>query len=206
MGNTLPLNSREYRELVLEKVLNYYYSLEELEVFNKVNLNILPKYTPINYKIELEKGYKLNELGINPLYRITLLELEEYRKYITENLQKGFIKANLILQAILILFVRKANKGLQFCIDYRKLNVILKKDRYPLLLIEETLIRINNLKIFIKIDIRQAFYQIRISKGQEDLTTFKIGFGVYKYKVLLFKLYGGLFSFQRVINDILIGY
>ena len=82
----LPRNLQEHRDLVLFKVPDYYHSPEELEVFNKEESDILPKYTPLDYKIELENEHKPSELGINPLYRITLTELEEYRKYITENL------------------------------------------------------------------------------------------------------------------------
>ncbi|MCV5147901.1 hypothetical protein OFB99_24885, partial [Escherichia coli] len=72
---------------VLAKVPIDYYLLEELIVFSKAESNTLLKYKlNINYKIELEEGYWLEDLGINPLYRIILRELEEYRKYIIENL------------------------------------------------------------------------------------------------------------------------
>ena len=72
---------------VLARVPTDYYSSEELEVFSKADSNTLPEYkVNINYKIKFEDSYRPKELGINPLYRITLRELEEYRKYITENL------------------------------------------------------------------------------------------------------------------------
>ena len=70
------------------------------------------------------------------------------------------------------------------------------KDRYPLSLLEETLARINKAKIFIKLDIRQAFYRIRIDPGLEDLTTFWTRYGMYKCKVLLFGLINGLAIYQ----------
>jgi hypothetical protein len=54
--------------------------------------------------------------------------------------------------------VKKANKSLHFYIDFRKLNLLIKKDRYPLLLINETLAQIGRAKLFTKLDIRQAFY------------------------------------------------
>ena len=71
----------------------YYYNF--LDIFNKAKSNVLPDYKiGINYQIKLEEGYYKDELGVNPLYRIILTELEEYRKYITENLEKGFIEVN----------------------------------------------------------------------------------------------------------------
>jgi hypothetical protein len=61
-------------------------------------------------------------------------------------------------------------------------------------------------KIFMKIDIRQAFHKIRISGGYEDLTTFRTRYGAYRYKVMPFELTNGLATFQRFINDTLNGH
>ena len=71
-----------------------------------------------------------------------------------ENLSKGFIDTSQAPFASPILFVRKANGGLRFCIDYRKLNAVTRKDRYPLPLIDETLAHLSKAKIFTKLDIR----------------------------------------------------
>jgi hypothetical protein len=66
-------------------------------------------------------------------------ELEVVKKYLVKNLDKGFIKPSQALFAALVLFVKKPDGSLRFCIDYRKLNLLTKKDRYPLPLIDETL-------------------------------------------------------------------
>ncbi len=87
--------------------------------------------------------------------------------------------------------------------NYRKVNAISKKDRYPLLLIDETLARLSRAKIFTKLDIRQAFYRLRIVPESEDLTTFRTRYGSFKYKVLPFRLSNGLAAFQSYINDAL---
>jgi len=71
-----------------------------------------------------------------------------------EHLDKGFIEPSQAPFAAPILFVRKANGGLQFCIDFRKLNAITRKDRYPLPLLKETLARLSKAKVFTKLDIR----------------------------------------------------
>jgi Reverse transcriptase (RNA-dependent DNA polymerase) len=87
--------------------------------------------------------------------------------------EKGFIVASAAGIASPVLFVRKPNGGLRFYVDYRKLNGLTKKDRYPLPLIDETLARLGHAKFFTKLDIRQAFYRIRMNEEDEDLTTFR---------------------------------
>ena len=96
-----------------------------------------------------------------------------------------------------MLFVKKPGGGIRFCVDYRKLNAITRKDKYPIPLIEETLAQLSRYKIIIKIDIRYAFNRVRLALGQEeDLITFNTRFEVYKYLVLPFSLCNGLVTFQ----------
>ena len=123
-----------------------------------------------------------------------------------DNLVKGFIEPSQAPFASPILFTKKPNGGLRFCIDYRKLNNITRKDRYPLPLLDKTLARINRAKIFTKLDIRQAFYQIRMDPGSVDLTTFRTRYGSYKCKVLPFGLTNGPTTYQRYMNDVLFDY
>jgi hypothetical protein len=84
-------------------------------------------------------------------------ELDLVKKYIKDNLLKGFIKASKAPFASPILFVRRLGGGLRFCVDYRKLNAITRKDAYPLPLIDETLTQIIGAKYLTKIDIYHAF-------------------------------------------------
>ncbi len=85
-------------------------------------------------------------------------ELEVVKKYLIENLDKGFIKSSQALFIALILFTKKSDRSLRFYIDFRKLNLLTKKDQYPLPLIDKTLAWIRRAKLFTKLDIRQAFY------------------------------------------------
>jgi reverse transcriptase-like protein/integrase-like protein len=101
---------------------------------------------------------------------------------------------------------RKPDGGLRFCVDYRKLNAITRKDRYPLPLIDELMERLSRAKIFTKLDIRQGFHRIRMSPESEDLTTFRTRYGAYKYRVMPFGLTNGPANFQRFINDTFIDY
>jgi 23S rRNA G2445 N2-methylase RlmL len=83
-----------------------------------------------------------------------------------------------------VLFVKKANRLLQFCVDFKRLNNLTRKDRYLLLLIDKTIARLAKAKIYTKLDIRQAFYKIRINPNFKELTTFYTRYKSYKYKVL----------------------
>lgn len=100
-------------------------------------------------------------------------ELGEVKRYLEENLKKGWIVASQAPFASPTLFVQKPDGSLRFCVDYRKLNSITLKDRYPLPLIDETLDRINAAKFFTKIDIRAAFHRIRMHPDSKDLIMFR---------------------------------
>ena len=122
------------------------------------------------------------------------------KAYITKNLAQGFIEESKAPFNSPILMVRKPSGGLRFCVDYRKLNSITKKDRYPIPLIDEIFQRLGKAKIFTKLDIRQGFHRIRMDPDSEDLTTFRTRYGSYKFKVMPFGLTNGPASFQRFIN------
>ena len=175
---------------------------EFLDVFSKAASDTLAPHRPYDHRIILEGG---KDHGHSPLRSMSQKELE-FVKYLEENLRKGFIEASHAACSSPILLARKPNGGLRFCVDYRRLNQLSKKDRYPIPLIEETLAQLKEAKIFSKIDIRQAFHKLRMAMESEDLTTFNSRFGAYKYKVLPFGLSGGPSTWQHFINDVLFDY
>jgi predicted aspartyl protease len=171
--------------------------------FSKQASDTLPPHRPYDHKIELVKDV---DLGFSPLYKMTTEELETVKEYLVDNLHKGFIEPSQAPFAAPVLFVKKPNGGLRFCIDFRKLNQITRKDQYPIPLIDELLARIGRAKIFTKLDIRQAFHRIRIDPASEELTTFRTRYGSYKCKVLPFGLTNGPATYQRYMNDMLLDY
>jgi hypothetical protein len=197
-------DTQELRDKVRQKVPECYHDL--LDGFSKVESDKLAPSRHCDHKIELLKDSRPEDLGYSPLYKMSLRELETCREYITGALKKGFIIPSSSPWAAPILFAPKSDGGLRLCVDYRKLNAITKKDRYPLPLIEETLARISKAKIFTKIDVRQAFHRIRMHPDSEDLTTFRTRYGAYKYRVVPFGLTNGPSTFQRYINTTLIDY
>src|SRR5450631_2095046 len=118
-------------------------------------------------------------------------ELEVLKEWLTDNLKKRYIKASSAPFASLILFIQKPSKGLRLYIDFRKLNAITRKDRYPLPLLDEVLSRMSRAKVFTKLDIRAAFNKIRIAEDSKELTSFRTRYSQYKCKVLPFSLYNG---------------
>ena len=141
----------------------------------------------------------------SPLYSMSQDKLKVLKKYLEENLSKGFIKANSSPATSSVLFTFKPEDGLQFCVDYRQLNAMTMKNRYPLLLIKETLEHIYKAKIYSKIDIIAAFNCLHMQQGEEWKTAFQTQYGFYEYLVIPFGLANASSSFQNFINNILHG-
>ena len=154
------------------------------DVFSKEASNVLPPHRSYDHKVQIDDPKGSESLGYSPLRHQSTQELQEVKRFLEENLHRGFIEPSQAPFASPVLFVKKPNGGLRFCVDYRKLNNLIKKDRYPLPLINETLARLSRAKVYTKLDIRQAFYRIQMDPESEELTTFQTRYRAYKCKVL----------------------
>ena len=146
---------------------------EYLPVFSKDEADKLPPHRTSDHRIILKSG---SEAPWGPLYSMSREELEVLKKYIRENLEKGFIRPSSSLASSPVLFVNKPEGGLRFCVDYRALNEITIKNRYPIPRIQETLSLLGKAKFFTKLDVISAFNRLRIAKGDEYLTAFRTRF------------------------------
>ena len=195
-----PLDDEENMRLIQEKLPAKYAAF--MDVFSKSASDTLtPHQEGVDHKIWLTVPE--GTLTCNHLYKLSEQELQAVKKYITENLEKGFItpsKDNPF--TFLILFTKKSDRGLRFCVDYRHLNEVTQKDPYPLPLIDEILPRLLKAKIMTKIDIRQAFHKIWIDPDSEHLTTFWTWYRSFHYKVMPFSLTNGPVTFQHYINHL----
>ncbi|EKD11955.1 polymerase [Drepanopeziza brunnea f. sp. 'multigermtubi' MB_m1] len=169
---------------LINDLLIFFEYFDYAYVFFKAASNVLALYKLYDYKIELFEE-KEKALPYSLLYKMSILKLELTKAYFIDNLNKGFIELLIALFAALVLFAKKQDGSFRFCIDFRALNNLTRKDRYFLFLIDKTFARLLRAKIFTKLDIRQAFYRIRIDLASEKLITFKTRYGAYKSFVKL---------------------
>jgi hypothetical protein len=169
-----------------------------VDVFSPKKADQLPPHRSYDHEIRLNSDKKL---PFGRIYSMSREELLTLRAWLDENLAKGFIRPSSSHVTSPVLFVKKPGGGLRLCMDYRALNEISVKDRYPLPLIKETLNNLEGMKYFTKIDIISAFNNVRMKKGHEHLTAFLTRFGLFESLVMPFGLTGAPATFQRFIND-----
>ena len=165
-------------------------------VFNRSQANILSSHRFYDHKLKFAKGANKNNLFKNRIYSISDHKFEQIKKYLNKHLKKRFIIFNHILFASSVLFVEKSNNELRFCVNYRKLNVIIKRNRYFISLIDEVLARIQNYKYFTRLNIIIAFNKLRMHSNNKNFIIFVTSLEIYKYRILLFELTNGSIIYQ----------
>jgi hypothetical protein len=130
------------------------------------------------------------------------LELKALRKYINKNKAKKYIRESISPARYLILFILKSDGKLRLYVDYRRFNEITVKNRYTLPLIHKMQDRIKGAKWFIKLDLRDGYYRIRIKEKNEWKTIFGFRLEYYEYLVMLFGLINASVLYQNFINNI----
>lgn len=173
---------------------------EYLEIFSKEAADLLPVHRSYDHTIPLVEG---SSPPYGPIYSLSAIELKALAEYLDENLRKGFIRPSTSPAGAPILFVKKKDGSLRLCVDYRGLNKITIKNRYPLPLIHELLDRLQGAHIFTRIDLRGAYNLVRIAKGEEWKTAFRTRYGHFEYLVMPFGLTNAPATFQNLMNDIL---
>ncbi len=191
----------EALEQVKVKLFSEYH--DYLDVFDRAMIDQLSSHRFYDYKIELidEETFSRSRL-----YQMFDHKLQKIKKYLIEHLNKEFIFFSFASYVSLILFAEKKDESLRFCVNYRKLNALIKRDRYFLLLIDETLARIQESKYLTRLNIIVAFNKLRMHSDSEDLTIFITFFDSYKYHVMLFKLINESTFYQHYMNDVLFEY
>ncbi len=128
-----------------------------LDVFDRTQLNKLSLNRFYNHKIKLTSDSTFSRCRA---YQMSSLKLLKVKKYLNENLSKRFITSSQALYSSLVLFVLKANEDLRFCVNYHKLNVIFKRNRYSLSLIDEIINKIADCKHLTRVNIISAFNKL----------------------------------------------
>ena len=137
--------------------INYY---DYANVFDRSQANILSSHRFYNHRLKFAKGTNKNIFFKNRIYSILNYKFEQIKKYLNEHLKKKFIIFNYASFASLVLFVEKSNNELRFYVNYKKLNVIIKRNRYFISLIDEILTRIQDCKYFTRLNIITVFNKL----------------------------------------------
>ena len=170
-----------------------------LDVFSKRGAETLPPHRSYDCPIDLLPGA---EIPFGRIYPLSERELDVLKDYVDESLKKGFIHPSTSLAGAGIFFVEKKDHSLRPCIDYRDLNKVTIKNRYPLPLVPELFQRLRSAVLFTKLDLRGAYNLVRIREGDEWKTAFRTRFGHFEYLVMPFGLCNAPATFQHFVNDI----
>ncbi len=171
-----------------------------LNVFDQAQADKLSSHHSYDHKIKLTSDATSSHCQA---YWMSFYKLQKVKKYLNENLFKEFIISSKASYFLLILFALKANEDLRFCIDYQKLNAIIKRNHYFLLLINEMIDKIVDCKHLTWLDIISTFNKLQMHSDSENYTIFIIALEAYKSKMLFFKLINDSVLFQQYMNDVL---
>ena len=131
-------------------------------LFKKAVADVLPPHQQYDHKITLKEGFTP---PFRPIYSLSIPELIALREWLDDNLSKGFIRASSSPAGAPILFVKKSDGSLGLCVNYRGLNAGMIKNRYLLLLIRETLMRVSKARYYTALDVRGAYNLLRVAEG-----------------------------------------
>lgn len=159
----------------------------------------LPPDMGIDHVIKTTPGH---QPPYRKAYRMTPQEKAESYKQIQELLAKGWIEPSGSPYGAPILFVTKKDGSLRMCIDYRQLNKLTLRDRYPLPRIDDLLDQLSKATVFSSLDLQSGYHQIRINDADVEKTAFLTPHGQFQFRVLCFGLTNAPATFQRVMNKI----
>ena len=148
-----------FEEMVPEEYRKY------TKVFSEVESQRLPEHQPWDHTIDLKEGAP--ETLKSKVYPMPINEQEALNQFLDENLAKGYIVPSKSPMASPVFFVKKKDGKLRLIQDYRKLNDITVKNRYPLPLASDIVNKLKGAKIFTKFDVRWGYHNVRIKEGDE---------------------------------------
>ena len=159
----------------------------------------LPPDRETEFEIEVTPG--VAPISIPP-YRMAPLELQELKKQLQELLDKGFIRPSVSPWGAPVLFVKKKDGTLRLCIDYRKLNQVTVKNKYPLPRIDDLFDQLQGAGVFSKIDLRSGYHQLKVAEQDVPKTAFRTRYGHYEFRVMPFGLTNAPAAFMALMNRV----
>jgi hypothetical protein len=159
----------------------------------------MPPKRVIKFKIELQPG---TAPIAKALYKMSPVEMKDLKIQLQGLLDKGYIRPSTSPWGCSLLFVEKKDKELCLCVDYRPLNAVIIKNKYPLPRIDILFDQLDGAQVFSKIDLRSGYHQIKICAEDIPKTTLTTRYGLYEYLVMSFGLTNALAHFIYHMNSV----
>jgi hypothetical protein len=175
---------------------------EFLDVFPK-ELPGMPPDREIEFVIELVPGTA--PVFMRP-YRMAANQLAEFKEQLQELLDKGYICPSASPLGAPIIFVPKKDGTQRMCVEYRSLNEVIIKNKYPLPRIDDLFDQLKGACVFSKIDLRSGYHQLKIRASDIPKTTFITQYGLYEYTIMSFGLTNAPAYFMYVMNKVFMEY
>jgi hypothetical protein len=187
--------------------VNQHHAIPE-EIQQLVNNNVdlfqepreLPPQRHADHHIPLLSGAQ--PVNSKP-YRYTPAQKDEIERQVKELLLNGVIQPSASPFSSPVLLVKKKDGSWRMCIDYRRLNSMTIKNKYPLPIVDELLDELKGASWFTKLDLRSGYHQVRVKSEHIQKTTFKTHHGHWEFKVMPFGLTNAPATFQELMNTIL---
>jgi len=168
-------------------------------VFAKEDFDILPEHRQWDHAIELVPGSEPKSLKVYPLSPV---EQKELNSFLEENLHTGRIRPSKSPMAAPVFFIKKKDSSLRLVQDYRALNSMTVKNKYPFPLISELVSQLCRARYFTKLDVHWGFNNVRIKPGNEWKAAFHTNQGLFEPLVMFFGMTNSPATFQTMMNDI----
>ena len=159
----------------------------------------LPPLREVDFPIDLVPGAA--PISRTP-YRMAATELAELKRQLADLLAKGFIQPSASPWGAPVLFVKKKDGSLRLCIDYRQLNQVTVKNKYPLPRIDDLFDQLHGAAVFSKIDLRSGYYQLRVRSDDVPKTAFRTRYGHFEFLVMPFGLTNAPAAFMDLMNRV----
>jgi hypothetical protein len=191
-----PVTSAAVHHTVAQNLEDILVAYEFPNVFPE-DLPDMPPDQDVEFIIELQPG--MAPISRRP-YKMTPKELAEMKVQLNELLDKGYIRPSSLPWGCLALFMKKKDQSLRLCVDYRHLNTVTIKNKYPLPRIDILFDQLVGARLFSKVDLHSGYHQIKIHPEDVPKATFSTRYGLYEYLIMSFGLTNAPAHFMYLMN------